>query len=534
MKRAVSLIFGLILIANMVFSQNRYPIVPYPNKLIATEGEFRFKGILKVVAGKTFKSELETLKPIFEEEYFTQLISSKSGSLVVVKNETLTKEAYKLIVTREKIRIEASAGAGYYYAFQTIRQLMKLNGDGSYSIPACTIEDQPAFAWRSFLLDEGRFFQGAKVVKSLLDQMAYMKMNVFHWHLTDDQGWRIEIKKYPLLTSVGGWRDSTCLRRSYLVGTNPDILTAWKNEDTMVPEAGGGYYTQAEIREIVAYAAKRHITIVPEIDVPGHITAAIVAYPWLTAIAAPQKVPAKWGIYQYALNVTDDRVNTFVKDVFTEVMDLFPGKVIHIGGDEVKYDSWKDNPEIKQYMQNNGLKTFADLHIDFTNRLSVFLQQHGRSLMGWNEIMGNVHVEKGSQNAQSKLAKNSVIQFWKGNEQQFTEILDQGYDMVNSDRYFTYFDWGIERTPLDKIYHFSVIPKGLSAQQAKHIIGVGGEMWGEITPTVIAVNQRTFPRIAAIAELGWTLEENKDYSRFSIALMNLKKYWLKNGILFLE
>jgi hexosaminidase len=273
---------------------------------------------------------------------------------------------------------------------------------------------------------------------------------------------------------------------------------------------------------------------VPEIDVPGHITAAIVAYPWLTAIAAPQKVPAKWGIYQYALNVTDDRVNTFVKDVFTEVMDLFPGKVIHIGGDEVKYDSWKDNPEIKQYMQNNGLKTFADLHIDFTNRLSVFLQQHGRSLMGWNEIMGNVHVEKGSQNAQSKLAKNSVIQFWKGNEQQFTEILDQGYDMVNSDRYFTYFDWGIERTPLDKIYHFSVIPKGLSAQQAKHIIGVGGEMWGEITPTVIAVNQRTFPRIAAIAELGWTLEENKDYSRFSIALMNLKKYWLKNGILFLE
>ena len=534
MKKAVSLIFSLILIANSVFSQNRYPIVPYPNKLTATEGEFRFKGILKVTAENTFKSELETLKPIFEEEYFTQLISSKSGSLIVLKNEALAKEAYKLTVTREKIKIEASAGTGCFYAFQTIRQLMKLNGDGSYTIPACTIEDQPAFAWRAYLLDEARFFQGAKVVKSLLDQMAYMKMNVFHWHLTDDQGWRIEIKKYPLLTSVGAWRDSTCLRRSYLVGTNPDVLTAWKNEDTMIPEAGGGFYNQDEIREIVAYAAKRHITIVPEIDLPGHTTAAIVAYPWLTTIAAPQKVPAKWGFYKYALNVTDDRVNGFVKDVLTEVMGLFPGKVIHIGGDEVKYDSWKDNAEIKQYMQSKGLNTYADLQIDFTNRLSLFLQQNGRSMMGWNEILGNVHIEEDVKNAGNKLTKNTIIHFWKGNEQQFTEALDKGYDMVNSDRNFSYFDWGIERTSLEKSYHFSPIPKRLNAEQAKHIIGLGCQMWGEVTPTVIEVNQRTFPRIAAIAEVGWTLEQNKDFSRFSLALQNLKKYWLKSGILYRE
>ena len=234
MLKVILITVCLLVLSNHSESQTRYPIIPYPNKLVEAEGEFEFKGMLSVIFDGAFKSEMETVGRIFEEEYFTRLVPSKNGNLVVRQNSSLGKAAYKLTVTKNEMLVEASSGSGCFYAFQTIRQLMKLNGKGTYQVLACQIEDQPAFSWRSFMLDDGRHFKGMQVVKQLLDEMALLKMNVFHWHLTEDQGWRIEIKKYPKLTEIGSYRDST------------EINHFSSNIYDGKPHSG--FYTQVEIK----------------------------------------------------------------------------------------------------------------------------------------------------------------------------------------------------------------------------------------------------------------------------------------------
>jgi hexosaminidase len=535
-------LLGIILICSFeLIAQSRYPIIPYPNKLVEAEGEFEFKGKLSTNFDVLLKTEKETIGKIFEEEYFTRLVPSQNGDLVVRRNSSLRKEAYKLTVTKDKILVEASNGTGCFYAFQTIRQLMKLIGTGAYQVPACQIEDQPAFSWRAYMLDEARNFQGKVVVKNLLDQMALLKMNVFHWHLTDDQGWRIEIKKYPLLTEVGAWRDSTKSRKLLFF----DKKWNWINDKKFNSDAHGGYYSQEDIQEVVAYATKRHITIVPEIEMPGHAMAAIAAYPWLLSSDEQIKVPTTYGIKDLAYNIANPKVYMFLEDVLKEIMQLFPGKVIHIGGDEVKYDSWKSSRDIKELMKKENLKTYADMQIYFTNRISNFIEKNGYRMMGWNEIMGNVHVAQNELtnnktlgeaelNAKSKLASNSIIHFWKGDSLLLIDALNKGYAVVNSTSIYTYLDYPIERTSISKAYHFSPIPNGISNEQASHILGLGCQMWGEVTPRVIDVFQYTFPRIAAYAEVGWTNEQNKDFDRFTIALVKMKKFWDKKGIYYLE
>ena len=397
--------FTIVLISSLdLKAQGRYPIIPYPNKLVEAVGEFEFKTSLSIDLPEVFKAEMETLGTIFKEEYFTSLTASKNGKLVFKQNSRLGKESYNLTVSSDKILVEASGETGCFYAFQTIRQLIKLTGKGSYQVPACRIEDQPTFVWRAYMLDEGRNFQGKEVVKKLLDQMALLKMNIFHWHLTDDQGWRIEIKKYPLLTEVGGWRDSTQSRKLLLV----DEKWRWVVDKNWDSSAKGGYYSQEDIREVVAYAAKRHIVIVPEIEMPGHAMAAITAYPWLLSSGEQIKVPTTFGIKDYAYNVGNPKVYAFLEDVLKEVMQLFPGKVIHIGGDEVKYNAWKDSPEIKDLMEKEGLKTYADVQIYFTNRISAFIEKGGFRMMGWNEILGNVHVVQNELSTNKPAGKNDL------------------------------------------------------------------------------------------------------------------------------
>ena len=541
MLKVIFLFVCLNIFSNYTQSQNRYPIIPYPNKLVEVEGEFEFKNNLTIDIPDAFKIEMETVGLIFKEEYFTNLIPSKIGKFIVRQNRALGKEAYKLTVTKDKILIEASSGTGCFYAIQTIRQLMKLTGKGSYQVPNCQIEDQPTFPWRAYMLDEARNFQGKEVVKKLLDQMGLLKMNIFHWHLTDDQGWRIEIKKYPLLTEVGAWRDSTQSRKLLF----SDEKWRWVNDKKWDSYAKGGYYTQEDIREVVAYAAKRHIVIVPEIEMPGHAMAAITAYPWLLSSGEQIKVPTTFGIKDYAYNVANPKVYSFLEDVLKEVMQLFPGKIIHIGGDEVKYNSWKDSPDIKALMEKEGLKTYADMQIYFTNRISAFIEKSGFRMMGWNEIMGNVHVVqnelsnnksagKNEQDAKSKLAPGSIIHFWKGDSLLLVDALNKGYDVVNSKSVYTYLDYPIGRTSISKAYHFSPIPQGVDREQAIHILGLGCQMWGEVTPKAVDVFQYTFPRIAAYAEVGWTNEQNKNFDRFTGALVKMKKYWDKEGIYYLE
>jgi len=530
MRPKICLFFSLFLFYNETFSQTSYPIIPYPNKLVEAEGEFEFKGKLSSNFDIAFKSEMKTVGKIFEEEYFTRLVPSKNGNLVVRQNSFLGKEAYKLTVTKNKILVEASTGTGCFYAFQTIRQLMKLTVNGSYKVSYCTIEDSPAYPWRAFMLDEARNFKGMKVVKDILDQMALLKMNIFHWHLTDDQGWRIEIKKYPLLTEVGAWRDSTRLRQ--MVWRND--RWHWDDSGVYSNQSHGGFYTQEDIRNIVAYAAKRHISIVPEIEMPGHAMAAIAAYPWLVSSGEKIKVPSSLGIKKLAYNVANEKVYTFLEDVLTEVMNLFPGKIIHIGGDEVKYDTWKNNSDVEKLMKKQGLKTYPDVQIYFTNRIASFIQKKGFRMMGWNEIMGNVHVEEGEKVAESQLAKSSIIHFWKGDSLLVAEALAKGYDVVNARSVYTYLDFPGKRTPIKTAYQFSPAPKGLTAEQSKHVLGLGCHMWGETSPTVKLMQGFTFPRIAAYAEVGWTKEANKDFERFSKVLSNLKLYWDRKGIYYLE
>ena len=569
MRPIICLFFSLFLFYNETFSQTSYPIIPYPNKLVEAEGEFEFKGKLSSNFDIAFKSEMKTVGKIFEEEYFTRLVPSKNGNLVVRQNSFLGKEAYKLTVTKNKILVEASTGTGCFYAFQTIRQLMKLNWSGNYSIPTCIIEDQPSFSWRAYMLDEARNFQGKEVVKDLIDQMALLKMNVFHWHLTDNEGWRIEIKKYPLLTGVGAlnWFNNpdtiSASSRNY-TPYRPNVPFYYPADSVMggyyTPEdlnsfstpkrsslARGGYYTQADIKEIVDYASKRQVTIIPEIDIPGHSLAAIKAYPWLFSSSENRLMVANRNgarpIWHNVLNVANVKVIEFYENVLKEVMLLFPGKIIHIGGDEVRYNSWEDNSDIKQLMQSESLKSYADVQLYFSNRISRFIKKNGFRTMGWNEIIGNVHLSENEiignvhlseneNNATGELNSNTIVHFWKGDSLLFIDALNKGYDVVNSSNNYTYLDWPANRTSISKAYHFSPIPKGISNEQASHILGLGCQMWGEVTPRVIDVYQYTFPRIAAYAEVGWT--KDKDFERFCKALSNLKLYWDRKGIYYLE
>jgi hexosaminidase len=527
-----------------VVAQASYPVIPYPNQLLRSDGVFEFRGELTVSHDRFFDTTMATMVPIFRDEYLVRLLPSKSGRLTLRHTASMPAEAYRLIVDKDRILVEASTSAGCFYGLQTLRQLMRLTGKGSYQVPACRIEDRPAFSWRAYMLDEARNFQGKKLVKTLLDQMALLKMNTFHWHLTDDQGWRIEIKKYPLLTDVGAWRDSTRNRRSMFV----DGKWRWVNDVKWDASAKGGYYTQADIREIVSYAAARHIRIVPEIEMPGHAMAAMAAYPWLLASGEQLKVPTDFGIKDYAYHVADPRVQRFLEDVLQEVIGLFPGKVIHIGGDEVRYDSWRNSPAVKSLMEKEKLVTYADLQVHFTNRISGFLEKKGYRMMGWNEIMGNVHLAQeplrqdssgiphrdNVQDATTRLANGTIIHFWKGDPALLIRALEKGYDVVNSTNTLTYLDYPIARTSLSTAYHFSPVPPGSWKEKGGRVLGLGCQMWGEVTPRVTDVLQYTFPRIAAYAEVGWTLDENKDFARFSSYLQELKRYWDKAGISYLD
>jgi hexosaminidase len=358
-------------------------------------------------------------------------------------NKNFAKEAYELIVSRTGIQIIASNNTGWFYGVQSLMQLFPMLPDSiesvsSVKIPEVAIKDSPRFSWRAFMLDEARYFKGVEQVKIILDEMAFLKMNVFHWHLTDDQGWRIEIKKYPLLTQIGSKRKST------QVGP-----LKWKSP-IQSAEPHEGFYTQQEIKEIVKYAKERHINIIPEIEMPGHSSAAIASYSWLGTTKKEIEVPIKFGVGKDVYDVTDPKVYQFLTDVLDEVMVLFPSKVIHIGGDEVKYNNWKSSETVQAFMKEKRLETPAELQIFFTNNISQYLKSKGRIMMGWNEIMGhNLHEYQDAEDTKSKqqLAKGTIIHFWKGDVTLATQAARNGYEIVNSLHSNTYLDYDYNSIP---------------------------------------------------------------------------------------
>lgn len=428
-------------------------------------------------------------------------------------------EAYRLEAADGRISIRAADARGVYYAGQSLAQMLpSAFFDGRADKKALawkvaekpfSILDYPRFAWRAFMLDEARHFFGEEEVKKLIDQMGVLKLNVLHWHLSDDAGWRIQINKYPRLTSVGGRRRDT------------EVETWGSGKYAGKPHEG--FYTQEQVRRIVRYAAERNITVVPEIDVPGHSAAAIVSYPELKLSARPlPEVPVSFNDGA-AFDPTSERTYQFIGDIMTELAALFPGGIIHIGGDEVRYKKyWEGVPHIEAFMKKKGIKTFPDLQIMFTNRLSRMLAGKGIRMMGWNEILGSdVHDDGGRGAALGRLDGNALIHFWYGSDKIAARAIEDGHQVVNSTSRMTYINKDEQELPLSKSYSFEPVFAGLKPELQNRVIGLGCQVWTEWIPDADKLERHVFPRLAAYAETGWSRKEDKDYQDF---LRRLKGY----------
>lgn len=521
MKKAILLSILTMLFTNTIIAQKQtVTIIPKPNNMTVLDGNFLINNKTTIIGDAATKDVVKLIQDYFKNTNTINISESKKAKKNTIHlklDAQLEKEAYKLIVSKKGIEIIGGTTTGLFYGFQSLKQLLNKGNKVAF----IEIDDAPQFQWRAYMLDESRYFHGEAFVKQMLDEMAFLKMNTFHWHLTDDAGWRIEIKKYPLLTEVGSKRKDT------EIGT-------WKSGKT-AGEPHSGFYTQEQIKDIVAYAAERHITIVPEFEMPGHASSAIAAYPWLGTDGKEIEVPVTFGRHYDNYDVTKPEVIQFIKDVLTELFALFPSEVIHIGGDEVGYKVWEESASVQKYMKEKRLETPADLQIYFTNNISKFIEQNGRRMMGWNEIMGkNIHTDFAEKNddeeATTSLAKNVVVHFWKGNLDLLTEAAEKGYGIVNSLHSSTYLDYNYNNIGLKKAYSFNPIPKGLDEKYHQNIYGLGCQMWSEWTPTNKDVERQTFPRIAAYAEVGWTSTDNKDYKSFKKSLKKTQERWDNLGI----
>lgn len=418
-------------------------------------------------------------------------------------------ESYRVEVSRARVRVTAGAAPGLYYGAVTLWQAATRLGDATLRIPAMRIDDAPRFAWRGLMLDSARHFQSVDEIKRLLDAMALHKLNTFHWHLTDDQGWRIEIRRYPKLTEVGG-----CRIPAGDGGIDPR---------TGKPRPYCGYYTQAQIRDVVAYAAQRHISVVPEIDMPGHATAAVAAYPRLGV--QPRKrlrVSNEWGVNTNLFNVEEDTF-VFLENVLAEVIELFPGRYVHVGGDEAVKDQWQASPRVQARMRALGVADETALQSHFINRMGTFLAARDRRLIGWDEILDG------------GAPPGATVMSWRG-EQGALAAAKRGHDVVmspSSDLYFDYLQTDSPNEPpgrpatidLRKAYAFEPVPAALDTDKQKHIIGVQANVWTEHMRSYARVQHAFFPRIAAVAETAWSPRTAKDYASFLARLpTQLRRY----------
>lgn len=502
-----------------------YLLIPHPVSIEYTSGFTKLKNNLSIAYTEELANEAELLQSYLSVNFSINTKmkpGSESGNIILKLDTSILpdkKEGYIMGID-DKITIKANSVIGIFNGIQTLRQIIQKK-EGKWIVQKAIVTDYSAFSWRAFMLDEGRYFKGKEVVFDLLDEMAELKLNVFHWGLTNDQGWRIEIKKYPKLTEIGAYRDSSEIHK---FGSN--IFDG---------KPHGGFYTQEEIKEVVEYAAKRHIMVVPEVNMPGHACAAIAAYPWLGTSGKEIKVPTNFGVKYDVFNVADPKVIQFFEDVIDEMIPLFPSPVFHIGGDEVRYNHWNESPYVRSYMTKNGLKAPAELQVYFTNNMSNLLAGKSRRMMGWNEITGDrVHsYQKEESDADAKnikLAKGTIVHFWKGDTALIRRTIEKGYDVVNSYHNSTYLDYSYEQIPLKKSYFFDPIPEGLTDDQKKRILGLGCQMWGEFIPTVESMNLKIYPRIAAYSEAGWTDKSHKDYNRFLHALEPFLKRWKAKGV----
>jgi hexosaminidase len=420
-------------------------------------------------------------------------------------------EAYSIDVSPQRVVLSASDPRGLLYAAVTLWQLCTSSQASGNVIPALKISDSPRFAWRGVMLDSARHYQSPEFILKFIDWMALHKLNVLHWHLTDDQAWRLEIKRYPRLTSVGAWR----------VPAGP-VAAADIDPATGRPRLYGGFYSQETVRRIVAHASERNVTIVPEIDMPGHATAAIVAYPRLASVVpAPATVPSDWGVFSNLYNA-DESTFEFLENVLAEVVQLFPSKYVHVGGDEAVKDQWKGSPHIQARMRELGVPNEEVLQRHFVERMSKFLSAHHRRLIGWDEIL------------EGGLAADATVMSWRGIDGALAAVA-AGHDAILSPQPTLYLDnrqsaadtqpGRVHVTSLEDVYKFDPMPPSLAPDQRHHILGVQANVWTEHIRTEERVEYMTFPRAAALAEVGWSPAERLDWNGFLARLpVQMKRY----------
>lgn len=407
-------------------------------------------------------------------------------------------ESYTLDISSHRVALEGPDGPGLFHGLQSLIELLGTDRQQGIALPCATIRDQPRFAYRGMHLDCGRHFFPVSFIKEYLDMMARYKFNTFHWHLTEDQGWRIEIKKYPRLTSIGSQRTET------VIGHNTGKYDG---------QPYGGYYTQEDIRDIVRYASDRYITVIPEIEMPGHSLGALTAYPLLGCTQGPYAVATRWGVFPDVYCPGKESTFQFLENVLDEVMELFPSHYIHIGGDECPKDRWKTCPYCQQRIKDLGLKNEEGLQSYFVGRIEKYLNAHGRAIIGWDEIL------------EGGLAPNATVMSWRG-EAGGIAAARQHHDVIMTPGNWCYFDHAQSHSPeeplniggylpLSKVYGYDPVPAALSPDERKYIIGVQANLWTEYIPSVSQLEYMIMPRMLAMAEVAWTDPAQKNYADFS-------------------
>lgn len=481
-------------------------IIPAPIEAKLSGGFFALSAATPVVAQGDAAPVAAYFVDLVNRTGGAHLKTSDGGERAIrfeLVDTPMRNEGYSVEVKPDAIHVRANDSRGLFYGAVSLWQLISAaQGTGGESkVPAFLISDAPRFVWRGLMLDSARHYQSPEFVKKFIDWMALHKFNVLHWHLTDDQAWRLEIKKYPKLTSVGAWRVPA--------GQAPraDIDSA-----TGKPRVIGGFYTQDDVRAIVAYAAERHITIVPEIEMPGHASAAVVAYPELgVSRRLPKEVPGDWGVYTTLFNAEESTFR-FLEDVLAETIELFPGDYIHVGGDEAWKDEWIASPRIQARIRELGVKDEHGLQSYFITRAEKFLNAHGRKLIGWDEIL------------EGGLAQNASVMSWRGIDGAITAA-KAGHDTVLSPAPDLYLDhWQSDGDPapgrsnvltLKQVYEFNPVPDKIEPEDRKHILGVQANLWAEFMRSDDRIEYQAFPRAAALAEVAWSSPTRIDWAGFS-------------------
>jgi hexosaminidase len=481
----------------------RYPLIPWPRSLEPRDSAFSPAQELRVSLSDERNPELRRLADLLaahlrELAGVGATVGGAGGGITLALRSDAPAgvEAYLLDITPLRIELSARDPRGLFYGIQTLRQLFSAS---PLAIPTARIEDAPRFPYRGLHLDVGRHFFPVEFIKRYIDLLATFKLNTFHWHLTEDQGWRLEIKKYPKLTEVGAWRTETIVGHAR---RGPKGYDGTRH---------GGFYTQDQAREVVAYARERGVTVLPEIEMPGHSLAALAAYPEFANVPGPFEVRTTWGISDEVFSPSEGTFR-FLEEVLREVMDIFPSEYIHVGGDEAPKKRWKESPAAQEIMKKEKLADEDELQSWFIRRIERFLNANGRRLIGWDEIL------------EGGLAPNATVMSWRGTAGGIAAA-KQGHDVVmapQADLYFDHYQADPEHeplaiggmTPIEDTYRYEPIASDLSAAEAKHVLGPEACVWTEYMPTTEQVEYMAYPRVLALAEIAWSPREARDWDSF--------------------